>query len=196
VPKVAPLQSNFSGGEFSPHLVGRVDSDRYKTSLRTCLNYIPTVQGDLLRRSGTSFIFPTKDNGEARLVSFEFSTTQAYMLEFGNLYFRFFKDYGIITNTAQNISNVTQANPAVVTYVGADTYANGDRITINGVVGMTQLNNREFIVANVNTGANTFELSGINSTGFDAYVSGGTVAEIYEIVSPYATADLFKVKHT
>lgn len=164
--------------------------------MQTCENYIPTVQGDLIRRSGTSFIFPTKDNGVARLTPFEFSTTQAYMLEFGNLYFRFYKDYGVITLTPQNISNITQGNPAVVTYVGADTYANGDRVYLTAILGMTQLNNREFTVANVNAGANTFELSGINSTGFDAYVSGGTVAEIYEISSPYLAADLFNIKYT
>lgn len=193
MPKVAPLQSNFSGGEFSPHLVGRVDSDRYKSSLKTCLNYIPTVQGDLIRRPGTAFVFPTKDNGVVRLLSFEFSTTQAYMIEFGNGYFRFFKDYGIITNTPVNISNVTQANPAVVT-ANAHGFSNGDRVTINGVLGMTQLDNREFVVAGAT--ANTFELSGVDSSGYDAYTSGGTAAEIYEIVSPYGTADLFQIKYT
>ena len=193
MPKVAPLQSNFSGGEFSPTLVGRVDADRYKTSLKTCLNYIPNIQGDLIRRSGTAFIFPTKDNMEARLVPFEFSTTQAYMIEFGNTYFRFYKDYGIITNTPVVISGATQANPVVITAV-AHGFSNADRVTINAVSGMTQLDNREFVVANVT--ANTFELQGINGTGYDAYTSGGTAAEIYEIVSPYIAADLFKVKHT
>jgi len=193
VPKAAPLQSNFSGGEFSPQLVGRVDSDRYKTSLKTCLNYIPTIQGDLVRRSGTSFVFPTKDNEVARIIAFEFSTTQAYLLEFGHEYIRFFKDYGIITNTAVNITGATQANPVVITAV-AHGFSNGDRVTINSVSGMTQLNNREFTVANV--AANTFELSGVDGTGFDAYTSGGTAAEIYEIVSPYQDTELFKLKHT
>lgn len=196
MPKVSPIQSNFNGGEVSSLLYGRVDADRYKASLKTCLNNIPTVQGGLTRRPGTEFIFYTKDNGIARLKSFEFSITQAYMLEFGDSYIRFYKDNANITNTPQAITSITQANPPVLTYTGADTFANGDRVIIEGVSGMTQVDNREFIVANVNTGANTFELSGINSTGYNAYTSGGTVAEIYEIVSPYQDTDVFTLKFT
>ena len=196
MPSVAPLQSDFSGGEFSALLYGRVDSDRYKKALKTVKNYIPTIQGPLTRRPGTMFVFPTKDNGVARLQGFEFSTTQAYMLEFGDNYVRFFKDNANITLAAQNISNITKANPAVVTYVGADTYANGDRIIIEGVSGMSQVNNREFVVAGINTGANTFQLSGVDSTGYDTYVSGGTVAEIYEIASSYDSADIFDLQFT
>jgi hypothetical protein len=79
----------------------------------------------------------------------------------------------------QVISNITQANPAVVTYVGADNFINGDEVFITAVVGMTQVNDLTFTVANLNAGANTFELQGINSTGYTAYSSGGTVAQTY-----------------
>src|SRR3990172_8026943 len=127
MPKVSPLQSNFNGGEFSPLLYGRVDVDRYKTGLKTCLNYLPTVQGPITRRPGTKFVFPTKDNGIARLQSFEFSITQAYMLEFGNTYIRFFKDNANITNTPITITGATQANPVVITAV-AHGFSNGFRV--------------------------------------------------------------------
>ncbi len=194
MPKVSPIQSDFSGGEFSPLLEGKVESDRYKKSLKKCLNYIPTVQGPLTRRPGTKYVFNTKDNGIARLQAFEFSTEQAYMIEFGDEYIRFFKDYANITMTAQNITAITKANPAVVTYTGSDTFANGDRIIIENVLGMTQVNNREFEVANVSTGSNTFELLGVNSTGYDTYTSGGTAAEIYEIESVFEDTDVFDLK--
>lgn len=78
---------------------------------------------------------------------------------------------------AQAITNITQANPAVLTYVGADNFANGDSVYIGQVAGMTEVNGITATVANVNTGANTFELSGINSTGYGAYSSGGVVQE-------------------
>lgn len=200
--KVSPLQGNFNTGEVSPLLFGRVDQERYAASLAKCLNYIPTIQGGLVRRSGTMFVSEVKDSSKyTRLVRFEFSITQAYMLEFGNQYIRFYRDNGLITSTAQDISGITKANPAVVTYVGADTYANGDRIIITGVVGMTQVNNREFIVAGVDTVANTFQLhdvlgSNVNSSAYDTYTSGGTVAEVYEIASTYVEADLFQLKFT
>ncbi len=77
------------------------------------------------------------------------------------------------TRRPLTITNITQANPGVVTYTGADNIANGDLVYIYGVVGMTQVNNLLFTVANLNTGSNTFELSGVNTTGYTAYVSGG-----------------------
>jgi hypothetical protein len=83
-------------------------------------------------------------------------------------------------DVARNITGITQANPGVVTYTGADP-ANGNIVYITGVVGMTQVNGLFFTVANVNAGANTFELSGVNTTGYTAWSSGGTVqvATIY-----------------
>ena len=76
------------------------------------------------------------------------------------------------------ITGITRANPAVVTSAGHG-YSNGDTIYISGVVGMTQVNGLFFTAANV--AANTFELSGINSSSYTAYSSGGNAqkATIY-----------------
>lgn len=94
MPKVSPLQSSFASGEFSPLMKGRVDLDRYKAALETCVNFLPTVQGGLTRRPGTKYVAQTRYSGTtpSRLVRFEYSTTQAYILEFGDLYIRFYKD--------------------------------------------------------------------------------------------------------
>lgn len=98
--KVSPLQSNFGSGEFSPLLYGRVDADRYKSGLAKCENFIPSIQGGLLRRPGTVFVKEVKASANATiLVPFEFSTQQAYMLEFGDLYIRFYKNNGNIEST-------------------------------------------------------------------------------------------------
>lgn len=196
MPKASPLKSNFNTGELSPLLYGRPDIDQYKNAMRHCENLIPLVQGGVTRRPGTKFAGTPKfgTTRKCRLVRFEFSVTQAYVIEFGHLYCRFYRNNAIITNTAQNITAISQTNPAVLTYAGADTYANGDRVVVSGVLGMTQVNNREFTVANVNVGANTFELSGVDATGYDAYTSGGTVAEPYEIVTTYDEANLFQLK--
>lgn len=200
MPKVSPLQGNFNAGEVSPLVYGRVDADRYKTALAKCLNYIPTIQGGLIRRSGTAFASESKDSSKAaRLIPFEFSTVQAYMIEFGHQYIRFYKDNGLITLTPVTITGATQADPVVVT-AAAHGYSNGDRVVITGIVGMTQLNNREFKVAGV--AANTFQLIdpqtnvNVNGTAFDAYTSGGSVAKVYEIVSTYDQLDLFQLKFT
>jgi hypothetical protein len=71
------------------------------------------------------------------------------------------------------ISSITKANPAVVTYTGADLVTDGDVVTIYSVGGMTEVNGGVFIVDNVNTGAKTFELFEVDSTGYGTYTSGG-----------------------
>ena len=77
---------------------------------------------------------------------------------------------------------------------------NGDSLLVYGVVGMEEFNGREVIIKN-KTGT-TFEAclapseddytgtTNINSTSFGTYVSGGSIASIYEIAHTYAEADL------
>ncbi|VVE77391.1 hypothetical protein [Pandoraea sputorum] len=76
------LQPSFSGGEISPSLYGRVDQQRYGTSLRTCRNWIVQKSGGVSNRPGTRFICTTKGNAPARLVDFQFSDDQTYVLIF------------------------------------------------------------------------------------------------------------------
>lgn len=192
MPRQAYLVQKLNNGELSPLLDGFVGLDRYPGGCKILENMLPLAQGPVTRRPPSRFVWPQKSMSQrAWLVPFEFSTVQAYMLEFGDQYIRFYKDKALITLTPQSITGITKANPAVVTYAGADNYSNGKKIKIAAVAGMHQVNNREFTVANVNAGANTFELSGINSSAYGTYVSGGEVAEIYEIASPYTQADLF-----
>lgn len=86
--------------------------------------------------------------------------------------------------TAKAITGATQANPCVITSV-AHGYSNGDEVTISGVGGMTQLNGLVFTIANVT--ANTFELVGIDSTGYGAYTAGGSVSRTYARINSAAT---------
>lgn len=200
--RVAPLQASFNSGEWSPLMFGRVDLDAYKSALAVCINQIPLIQGGLTRRPGTYFAAEVKDSTKkTRVVGFEFSTTQAYVLEMGDLYFRLYRNNGPVLLTAQNISGITNAAVGVLTYAGADNYANGDVVYLSSIGGMTELNNRYVKVANVNVGANTFELTdmagaNINTTGFGTYTAGGTVEEHYTVTTPYLEADLFTLKFT
>lgn len=74
------------------------------------------------------------------------------------------------------ITDISQANPGVVTVSAIGSLQNGDQIVINGVTGMTEVN---FDGSNIYTVAgiagNTFQLSGINTTTYTAYSSGGTI---------------------
>lgn len=78
-----------------------------------------------------------------------------------------------------NITGVTQANPAVVSSAG-HTFVNGQKVKITGVVGMTQLNNNVYTVAGVVAGV-SYQLSGINSSAYGAYTSGGSAKEVKNV---------------
>jgi len=195
--RVAVQLTNFTGGELSPRLDGRNDLNKYSSGCKTLENMIVYPHGSAARRSGTQFVAEVKNSAaKTRLIPFEFSTTQTYMMEFGNQYIRFYKDNGQILESDVTISGATQANPVVITATGHG-YSNGDEISITGVVGMTELNNKRYLVANKTT--NTFEITNvdgtnINGTGFTAYTSGGVANRVYEISTPYLTAELFDIK--
>lgn len=113
MPKASPLQPSFSGGEFSPRVFGRTDSERYSTGVATCLNYLPTIEGPVVRRPGFKY-----SGADARdpsippvLIPFQISATDSYVLEFGDGYLRFFKDNGqvVTINSSANISTGGQS---------------------------------------------------------------------------------------
>ena len=185
--RVSSIITNFRAGEISPRLEGRIDLQKYNEAVKDLSNMIVFPQGGVTRRPGTYYAGTTKDGGQVRLINFEFSDTQAYVLEFGNLYVRIYKDGGLVTAATTAISAITKANPAVVTS-NSHGMSNGDRVFITGVVGMTEVNNREFTVAGAAT--NTFQLSGINSSAFTAYGSAGTTGEIIEVTTTYTLAQL------
>jgi len=189
MPKASPIQNSLNAGEFSPLMYGRTDFAKYKNGLKTCLNNIPLIQGGLTFRPGTRHVASVKyPANRTALLEFEFSTTQAYVIEVGDQYLRFYKDNGQITETALVITAISQANPAVVT-IASHGFSNGNEVFLSGVAGMTEVNGKKFIVANQT--ANTFELAGTDSSSYTAYASGGTAARIYEISTPYLQADLF-----
>lgn len=89
--KASPILENFNSGEMSPLLAGRVGFDKYPNGASILENFIPTTQGPNQRRAGTRFVYPVKDSSkQVLLVPFEYSVTQAYMLEFGDYYVRFY----------------------------------------------------------------------------------------------------------
>lgn len=92
---------------------------------------------------------------------------------------------GITAETVQDITDVTNANPAVVTCEDHG-YSNADTIRLGDIVGMEELNGSEFTVANKTD--DTFELSGINSTDYGTYESGGKVVKTPNITVTMTTA--------
>ena len=95
MPRTTLALNSFVSGEFSAKLDGRQDFAKYNTSCKTLENFLVAPQGAAVRRVGTQFIAEVKTSAKkTRLIPFEFSTTQTYVLEFGDQYMRVFKDKG------------------------------------------------------------------------------------------------------
>lgn len=96
MPKLRVVQSNFTAGEISPYLHGRADFNRYQLGAYTIENFVVIPHGGLVRRSGTRFVNTKKttvlNNDTFRLIPFVFSEGDAFVLEFGDGYVRFFKN--------------------------------------------------------------------------------------------------------
>jgi len=135
MPRATWTQNNFNAGEWSPLTYGRADLQKYKNALATCLNYIPTAQGGLTRRPGTKYIAEVKDSSaKVHLQPFEFSITQAYVLEFGNQYVRFYTNGGQLLSggspyevatpyTTADLDNLSFVQSADVLYIAHPNYA-------------------------------------------------------------------------
>ena len=135
--RVAVELTNFTGGELSPRLDGRTDLTKYTSGCSTLENLIVYPHGSAARRPGSTFVAEVANSAnKTRLIPFEFSTTQTYMLEFSNLKMRVYKDSGSVLESDKTISAITKANPAVVTANSHD-YSNGDEVVITAVGGMT-----------------------------------------------------------
>lgn len=195
----APAFSSFTAGEISPRLEGRTNIEKYREGLSDLTNMVVMPHGGVTRRPGTEYLGEIADSSvKSRLIPFQFKTSDTYILEFGNQTMRVLRnDLQVLNATTRNISAATKANPVVITTSASHGYSNGDEVYIDSAGGMTEINGRNYLVANVTS--TTFELTdlfgnNINGTSFTTYTSGGTVNEIYEIASPYAEADLFDVR--
>jgi hypothetical protein len=117
----------FNAGELSPLLDGRVDQDKYFTGCKKLLNFIPSVQGPARRRGGTRYAGLVKDSTKRTwFADFVFNVSQAYVLEFGPSYIRFWTNRGQLLNVG-------------VPYEIATPYTESDLITTEGTFALRTL---------------------------------------------------------
>ena len=93
-----------------------------------------------------------------------------------------------LVDTTGSITGATQANPVSITSTAHGRSA-GETVYISGVVGMTEINSREFVITVVD--ANTFTLNDEDGTAHTAYASGGTWKVIYEETEKESTAYVY-----
>jgi len=192
MPRSRPIQNSFTTGEISPRLRGRSDVTKYFSGVEELQNFIVYPHGGANRRPGTHHAANSKSDERVRLIPFEFNTEQTYILEFGNLYIRFYRNSAPIYEADVTITGISQAASARVTAVGHG-YVTGGEVLITSVAGMTEINGLRSIITVIDP--NTFDLDSVDSTAFTAYASGGVANRVYEIVSPYTTADLEDIQY-
>lgn len=195
MPKVNKYTPNFGAGELSPYMAGRSELPVDQKGVAKMENFIARPQGAVTRRTGTSFVNYARQNKATRLIPFQFSDSQAYIIEATDQKFRFYKDEAVITEAAVTITAL--AEDGTITSVGHG-YSNGDEIFIDGLVGPDELNASFYLVANKT--ADTFTLTDvfgedISFADLPDYISGGTAARVYEITTPYLEADLFDLQY-
>jgi len=103
---VSVPQRSFTGGEWSPSLSARVDLAKYPTALKLCENFIVQPFGGVTSRPGTEFLAEALDSTKAlKLVPFQFSVEQGYILEFGDQTMRVYRDGNLVLADVSGIAN-------------------------------------------------------------------------------------------
>lgn len=108
------IQTNFTGGEWSPRLYGRVDLEKYGDSCRAMLNAVVHPHGGWTRRPGTLMAANTKSNLAVREVKFDYSDIASYKLEFTNNKMRVFKEHALIESSPGTPLEVSTVYPTSV----------------------------------------------------------------------------------
>lgn len=120
--RASPAITSFNAGELSPLMAGRPDLEKWQAGLSLCQNLIPKVQGALERAAGTVFVGAVKDATDRTwLVPFIYSQSDAFVLEFGDGYIRFYRSRGRLTTGS------------VTAWSSLTAYAVGDMASLAGV---------------------------------------------------------------
>jgi hypothetical protein len=192
-------QRSFASGEIAPSLFARTDQVKYATGLRTCRNFIVMRHGGVTNRPGTRFKILTYANGASpgagavRLVRWVRSSTETFLLEFGNEYIRILDIDGVpVSDVVKVITGATKDDPCVLTVTGHGR-TTGDVVDIAAVGGMTTLNGTSPTITVIDI--NSFSLDGVDSTGYSNYTTGGTVTFHTSLVTtPYDIDDIWDLQ--
>ncbi len=203
-------QRSFASGEVGPAIQARADTVKYATGLRTCRNFFVRKHGGVSNRPGTTFISEIKNSAKvSRLIPYRYTEELTAVLEIGDGSIRGIVNGALtLAPSTTPITGITNANPCVVSYSGADNLIGTTDLLISGVVGPIgdYLNGRHFKIGSIDYALNTFTLkymdgTVVNSTAFGAYTSGGTAHEVDQTTIPqfsslYSEAEIPEIDYS
>lgn len=188
MPRTNKIVLSLNGGELTPLMDARIDQNRYQSGCRTMENFYPLIHGGAERRPGTYYANETKDSSvKSRLVPFEYNVEQAYVCEFGNQYIRFYRGRSNDAEAGLIVGQLLGSNPA---WADATAYINGDIVEYSSTIYRCIWGHTSATGAGDGNG-------GEPDTNTTEWVASSLTSDnypIYEIVSPYLTADLFELK--
>lgn len=127
------LKQSFNAGEFSPKLYNHSKLAKYENGCKTLTNFIPLPHGSAVRRPGFEYIAEVKDGSQnVRLIPFEYSETDSYVIEAGEKYCRFYRNGGQVLTVDEYtklLCHFDGVNNSIVITDNGDT---GHEITIEG----------------------------------------------------------------
>jgi hypothetical protein len=98
--KVDVIKTSFSGGEWGSSLFGRTDTAQYANACEIVENFLVRPYGSAISTPGTRYINEVKDSTkETRLIKFVFNQSDAYIIEMGEYYFRFYTNGAVVVTS-------------------------------------------------------------------------------------------------
>lgn len=195
--EISLWQATFNGGEQSPLLAGREDTQKYQTGCKRLRNYHGLIQGPARRRTGTRLAAAVKSNGEAWLVPFIASRRDAYVIELGDNYARFYKNRGQLLNATSPFAPYEIVTPWTYADMTDDDgtfkfrlVQNNDVIYVTGGVGIKQINrfgDLDWTITDFETVGGPFDATNISAT--TVYASAQTGSVTLEASANIFTAD-------
>jgi len=190
------IQNSFTAGELSPRLRGRTDLSKYYNGCRELNNFIITPHGGIRRRPGTKFLQEIKNSvNNGRLIPFEFSVDQSYIIELGDNVARFYRNKGIITSVV-NVTNDSFTTDITgwtdtSTGTGATAWQTGGYLRLSGGTSGVGISYQKIILKNIdnytltmtsNSGIITYKIGtsqGASDIATGTVASGTPVAEVF-----------------
>lgn len=196
------IQPSLSAGEVSPSLFARVDLNQYKLGLATCRNMFVDYRSGVSSRPGTGFIARAKvSNSLVRLIPFQFSDSQTFMIEVGPQYFRFIQNGGQVLEPSFLVSSFTAGTPPTFGLPATMNLQNGDTVVFSGTGLLTATGMPVDGASWLVTGrtVNSIQITDLDGTApnVSGSISGSpSVARIYTLLTPYLAADIQLLKYT
>ena len=108
------IQTSFGTGEIAPAIFGRVDIAQYANACEIVENFLIKTSGSAISTPGTTYVQTVSNSTlRTRLIKFIFNRTDAYVIEMGKYYFRFYTNGGIVVTTG--------TTPFVLSHIYDDT---------------------------------------------------------------------------